>query len=70
METSTELTPVKHRRKWGSVKEAVASMAHMTAPQIVKATGISRYSVYESARQQQIKLPPAVFNRKRLYSDV
>ena len=69
METSTGQT-MKHRRKWGSVKETVARLSHMTAPEIVRATGISRYSVYESARQQQIKLPPAVIKRKRLYSDV
>lgn len=61
---------MKQRRKWGSVKETVARLAHKTAPQIVRETGISRYSVYEAARQQQIKLPPAVFRRKRLYSDV
>jgi predicted DNA-binding transcriptional regulator AlpA len=61
---------MKQRRKWGSVKETVARLAHLTAPQIVRETGISRYSVYESARQQQIKLPPPVFKRKRLYSDV
>jgi hypothetical protein len=61
---------MKPRRKWGSVKEAVASMAHMTAPQIVRATGINRYSVYYAARRQQIKLPSPAFQRKKLYADV
>ena len=55
---------MKQRRKWGSVKETVARLAHMTAPQIVRETGISRFSVYEAARQQQIKLPSAMIKRK------
>jgi hypothetical protein len=45
------------RRKWGSVKEAVAALATLPAPQIVKQTGISRYSVYYAARRMGLRLP-------------
>jgi len=45
------------RRKWGSVKEAVAALATLPAPQIVKQTGISRYSVYYAARRMGFRLP-------------
>ena len=65
-----ETAKVKQRRKWGSVKETVARLAHLTAPQIVRETGINRYSVYFAARRQQIKLPSPVFKRQRLYADV
>lgn len=60
---------MKPRRKWGSVKEAVAKMAHMSAPQIIRETGFNRYSVYYAARRQNIKLPSAVSNRKQQYAD-
>lgn len=48
---------MKPRRKWGSVKEAVARMADRSCRDIVRETGFSRYSVYYAARRQQIKLP-------------
>lgn len=47
----------KPRRKWGSVKEAVAHRAHKPAPEIVRELGLSRYSVYYAARRMGIKLP-------------
>lgn len=51
------------RRKWGSVKEAVASLSNLTAPQIVKQTGISRYSVYYAARRMGLRLPSPYANK-------
>ncbi len=57
MEPRQDRATVSTRRKWGSVKEAVASLATLPAPQIVKQTGISRYSVYYAAKRMGIRLP-------------
>jgi hypothetical protein len=54
---------VSPRRKWGSVKEAVAALATLPAPQIVKQTGISRYSVYYAAKRMGIRLPSPYANK-------
>lgn len=61
---------MKPRRKWGSVKEAVAERAHMTAREIVQELGLSRYSVYYAARRQQIKLPSPRTSKRLNYSNV
>lgn len=45
------------RRKWGSVKEAVAQRSHLSAPAIVRELGLSRYSVYYAAKRMGIRLP-------------
>ena len=45
------------RRKWGSVKEAVAQRTHLPAPAIVRELGLSRYSVYYAAKRMGIRLP-------------
>ena len=45
------------RRKWGSVKEAVAQRSHLPAPAIVRELGLSRYSVYYAAKRMGIRLP-------------
>ncbi len=57
MEPRQDRATVKARRKWGSVKEAVAALATLPAPTIVKQTGISRYSVYYAAKRMGIRLP-------------
>jgi hypothetical protein len=57
MEPRKDRATVSTRRKWGSVKEAVAALATLPAPQIVKQTGISRYSVYHAARRMGLRLP-------------
>ena len=46
-----------NRRKWGSVKEAVAQRTHLPAPAIVRELGLSRYSVYYAAKRMGIRLP-------------
>ena len=47
------------RRKWGSVKEAVAQRTNLPAPAIVRELGLSRYSVYYAAKRMGIRLPCA-----------
>ena len=59
----------KARRKWGSVKEAVAQRAHMPAPAIVRELGLSRYSVYYAARRLEIKLPSAWTAKRHTYAN-
>lgn len=61
---------MKTRRKWGSVKEAVAQRAHMPAPEIVRELGLSRYSVYYAARRMGIKLPSRYASKRLAYSNV
>lgn len=63
MEPRQDRATVSPRRKWGSVKEAVASLSNLTAPQIVKQTGISRYSVYYAARRMGLRLPSPYANK-------
>lgn len=58
------------RRKWGSIKEAVAQRAHMPAPEIVRELGVSRYSVYYAARRQLIKLPSAWTAKRLNYANI
>ena len=60
----------KARRKWGSVKDAVAQRAHMPAPEIVRELGLSRYSVYYAARHMGIKLPSRYTSKRLNYSNV
>ncbi len=63
MEPRQDRATVSTRRKWGSVKEAVAALATLPAPQIVKQTGISRYSVYYAAKRMGIRLPSPYANK-------
>lgn len=55
---------MKPRRKWGSVKEAVAARAHLPAPVICKELGLSRYSVYYAAKRMGLTLPSAYAAKK------
>lgn len=58
------------RRKWGSVKEAVAARAHKPAREIVRELGLSRYSVYYAARRMGIKLPSPYTSKRLNYATV
>jgi len=61
---------MKPRRKWGSVKETVARLSHLTCREIVRETGFSRYSVYYAARRQQIVLPTPQPSKRLAYSNL
>lgn len=61
---------MKTRRKHGSVKETVANLAHLPCREIVRRTGISRYSVYYAARRMSIKLPTPQPSKRLNYANV
>ena len=61
---------MKPRRKWGSVKETVARLSHLTCREIVRETGFSRYSVYYAARRQAIRLPSPQPSKNLNYANV
>jgi transcriptional regulator of acetoin/glycerol metabolism len=52
---------MKTRRKKGSVKAMVIAAydQKMTVPELVKLSGISRYTIYNAATRLGIKLKPA-----------